>query len=197
MGLSFHEVMRGPMKDASGLTHLVDFTVHAEAPSLAHFIAHGQAHLTGVVRARPWVESAALEGELHVSLLRERGMVYRFEFQDEEEARYRFEGRKRLDPRKLLRSGSTLYSTLHRCGESDELLAEGTLHFDFNDLPSLAASFSMQSHISALDLNAAEPGTASLSALTTKERELVDITCFGSIAGQRLCRLTGSFVPRY
>ena len=56
MGLSFHEVMRGPMKDAMGHTHLVDFTVHAEAPSLSHFIMHGRAHLTGVVRARPWVE---------------------------------------------------------------------------------------------------------------------------------------------
>ena len=163
MGLHFFETMRGPMVDPAGATHVVDFDVKIEAADTLRFLRTGTARMTGVVRARPWADDAVLEGSFGLS---PQGMAYDFTFVDEDERLHTFTGRKHLDPTAPLRTATTLHSELRR---GDELLATGVLHFDLNDLPSLATSWRPGSSVRSLDLGQTPMGEVAIPPLGEAE----------------------------
>lgn len=154
-GVSFFETMQGNMVDPQGHSHLVDFQIKAEATSLSHFLKTGKTRITGIVRAPPWTQEAVMEGELWISPIKQRGMVYQFSFLDDQERSIRFEGTKRIHLRHPIKTIATLHSKLIR---DDVVLAEGALYFDLNELPELLASWRLQSDFASIDLAMSQDG---------------------------------------
>lgn len=153
MGLSFFEGMRGHLVDRSGGIHLVDIDIKAETTHLSQLLLDGMTRITGIVRARPWAEDAPLEGTLHISPLRHRHIVYDFGFRDADGREYQFRGVKTLSLWRPLYSMTHLASTLHR---GEDLLAEGELLFDLNDVLSFLGRWSLSTSVRSFDLTGKE-----------------------------------------
>jgi choline dehydrogenase-like flavoprotein len=159
MGLTFDETMRGTMADSKGAKHLLEFTVAVEAHATRRFLTRGEARLTGVVTVEPWAKDAVLEGHFRLG---PRGMDYAFTFEDVDGQTCSFVGRKNLEWSRPLATATVLYSQLRR---GEKLLASGTVHFDLNDLPALAASWRPGSSRRTVDLDRPLQGLRNLSPL--------------------------------
>lgn len=162
MGLSFFETMSGELRDPEGACHHVHLDLRCAARR-ALAIVGGRFHLDGTISSH-WGE-AACTGTLELS---PRRLEYRLEFEDEEGARLHLLGRKRPDPRAPLASMTTLRTTLERqeAHGGRVRLAEGTLRFHLDELPSFLAGFGLDSTMRPVDLS----GTGGLAVLSPKER---------------------------
>ena len=149
MGLSFFESMKGHLSDKSGKPHLIDFDIKAEATHLNRLLRDGTTRITGIVRVRPWADDVSLDGTLKISPLRLKRIEYRFTFRDEDERCYQFFGYKQLNFKDILYSMTHMKAEL-RC--EGELLAEGELLFDLNDLLSFANSWLLSTSVRSVDL---------------------------------------------
>ncbi len=185
MALSFFETMRGELVDREGMSHKVDFDIKADAAHTRRFLRTGRSHISGVVRAHPWADDAALDGMLHISPVRRRTIEYRFRFRDDQERDYHFLGRKTLRLMRPLRSMTRMRATLRRQGE---LVAEGSMLFDLKDLPAFVAGWSGASSMQRVDLLRPAAEVAGLPALGPGARRTL-----GALAEQILA--PGEHVP--
>ncbi len=152
MAVSFFETMRGELVDRAGVRHSVDFDIKAEAAHLGRFLRTGRSRITGVVRALPWADDAALEGRLWISPIRSRVIEYSFRFRDDDERCYDFFGRKSLRLHRPLRSMTRMSATL---SSDNELLAKGSMLFDLKTLPTFLSGWSPASSIRSVELGRA------------------------------------------
>ncbi len=167
MGVSFFEVMRGELVDRWGRRHPADFEIKAEATHMVRFAATGHARITGIVNCPPWVEGAPLSGDLRISTLRRREIVYRFTFTDiEGEERYEFHGRKDLSWRRPLNSATHMRGQLSRDGEE---LARGELVFDRSHLLKFVGSWWPSTSIKGVKLRTAEDTKTGIEVLGASE----------------------------
>lgn len=185
MGVSFFEVMRGELVDRWGRRHPADFEIKAEASHVAGFATTGHARITGVVSCPPWAEHAPLSGDLRISPLRRREIVYDFEFSGpEDERRYTFHGRKDL------RWLSPLASATHMRGElrhEGRELARGELTFDTDHLVNFLASWWPSSGIRSVKLRRAEDHPPASELLTPHEHAMLRALAEATIvAGSRV-----------
>lgn len=151
MGTTFFETMSGELFDGEGVAHHVAFDVRATSRRPPWRLAESRTALSGTIRARPWADGAACHGTLELSPLRGKRLVYELWFQGEDGARYHLYGRKDLSLARPWASMTTLATELHREGAR---LAEGTLTFKADDLPSFLASFRPITALRTLDLGA-------------------------------------------
>jgi choline dehydrogenase-like flavoprotein len=171
MGVSFFEVMRGELVDRWGRRHPADFEIKAEASHMARFVATGHARITGVVSCPPWAEHAPLSGELRISTLRRREIVYEFSFTDPEDERsYQFSGRKDLRWLAPLASATRMRGRLRHAGKE---LAQGELAFDTNHLVNFLASWWPSSGIRPVKLRPPEDRPPAARILAPNELALL------------------------
>lgn len=163
MALAFFESMAGKLVEPDGAEHLVDFDIKCETTRLRSMLRSGVARLTGVIRVRPWAESAAVEGTLRISPVRDRVIEYDLRFSDAAGTRFRLFGQKTLHWRSKLMGMTELSMELTRDGEA---IAAGTLTFDLNDLPSFGTSWVGGSSVERVDLAGPSTRTADFNAPT-------------------------------
>jgi len=137
MGIVFFETMRGDVRDASGVYHLVDFDLRVEAGSLRWLLGKGEARLTGIVNAAPWADRAAVAGTLTFAPLLGRYLAYEIRFDGTDGRSYRLNGRKDLN---WLAPVSSMTVMATELVGPDGVVARGTMRFDLNDLVSFIAS---------------------------------------------------------
>jgi len=158
MGISFHETMRGHLKDRWGCEHPIDFEIRAEASHVQRFVGDGRARLSGVVHAPPWADHAPLDGTIEISPLKNRRIAYRLAFVGDDDRGLIFEGTKDLSWRRPLATLTTLQGRL-RAGDTE--LARGTMQFDLSGLLAFGASWWPSSSFRGPSLQAAgEPGVS-------------------------------------
>lgn len=150
MGLSFFEVMRGELTDRWGRQHAADFSIKAEATHLAAFMRTGKARITGIVRALPWAEDAALEGEVRISLFRRREIAYRFRFKGDDQRVFELAGKKTIRWTRPTHSLTHMSASL--TDDRGTELATGQLVFDTHDLPEFLRSWFPSTSIQSLPL---------------------------------------------
>ncbi len=132
MGVSFFETMRGGLLDESGRSHFVEFNIKVEASRNRHFLRSGLTRLSGTVDAGPWARGTPAVGSMRLSLFRHRSIEYEVNFGGED-GQYQLRGKKSLGLRPS--SFVTMETQLLRMsGAKHELLAQGQMFFDFNDL---------------------------------------------------------------
>lgn len=138
MALSFFETMSGELVDGDGQSRHVAIDIQCDAPSVASFALRGVARIRGTISAAPWAQSAACEGTLEVSPLRDRRIGYDVAFTGDDGTPCRLVGEKRLDARQLVASMTNLDTVLEHAGQRT---ARGTLRFDMNTLPHFLGSW--------------------------------------------------------
>ncbi len=160
MALTFDETMRGTLLDGDGQPHLLEFTVAVEAHDGRRFLRNGDARLSGVITVEPWARDCVLDGRFRLS---PRGMDYAFAFDGVDGQPWSFVGRKDLEWTRPLATATALASTLRR---GDDVVATGTVRFDLNDLPALAASWRAGSSRRTVDLDRPLAGVPNPSSLS-------------------------------
>lgn len=160
MGVSFFEAMRGQVVDRWGRAHPFDFEVQA-AGGLRRFLRTGEAQLTGVVKAPPWVALAPATGTIRIRPFVGRRIDYDITFLDEDERPFRFFGHKNLRKRNPM-AGMTELSGELRQGAA--LLGTASLRFVLDDLAAFSASWSATSGKPSISLHPDPPDRALIEA---------------------------------
>jgi hypothetical protein len=142
IGLTFRETMSGGyhLSTAPGDDRPMHFTLRAQAPSLRSLLGTALFEIQGSVYAERFAEHRPLRGSLHIDPLRGKVLVYMFDFEADDGARYSFQGRKTLGAGDLIQAMTVLPGGIFSAAGKE--VGRALLRFDLrSDLLKFLRSF--------------------------------------------------------
>lgn len=125
----FDEVMEGAFRIAGDdRTHRMRLELSVDLPEVLRPWSDVEGELTGRVHVPGWADDPSAEGRLRVAPLTARRIRYTLDFTARDGRRLRLDGWKSIDPRRPVRSMTTLPVTV--TGEDGSVAGEGLLRFD-------------------------------------------------------------------
>jgi hypothetical protein len=106
----------------------MSFTIRCRSHRLAEFLRSPIVEITGEVDAEGFADHQLLRGTLGLDLLRNGTLSYAFRFLGNDDAVYRFEGRKDVSPLALAETMSILPGAI--LSDRGDAVAAATLRFD-------------------------------------------------------------------
>lgn len=184
MGISFFETMSGEVVDSDGQAHPVCFEVKGESTDIRQFLKSGEVKITGVFDGEPYADQALLEGEMVISPVRRRQIVYRFDFEAPCGTTHQFRGQKDIHPLRPVHSMTHMDAEILQDGEA---VADGELRFGIADLPEFAASWWPSTTIPQNEMHAPLGDESAKEALSDDERKtLRSVVEAVFVAGRRV-----------
>ncbi len=182
MGVQFFESMSGELVDASGKARHVAIDLRCDATRTTSFLANGRARVSGTIRALPWTAGAALTGTVDVRPLTGSRIEYHLEFTGSDGAQLRLHGRKDIRLRRPVTTMTVMRTSLDRDGAR---VADGTLQFFLNDLPSFLRSW--QPHSAVRRARAVDDCAGAADAvLTGGERDTLSAFAAATITADQI-----------
>lgn len=170
MGIRFLETMRGVLSDEQGTPHPMTLHLRCEARHGLRFLVSGRTRIVGTIHATPWADHLPCRGELLISPLIKRQIVYDLSFSDGE-TEYRLHGEKDLSALHPIRSMITLETTLQ---QDNRPCARGVLYFDLRDLNDFIRSWSFSTSFQDnVPFPIEKQALPEVSLLTPKEQQLL------------------------
>lgn len=139
IGFKQSETMRGYLRflDEPGKERAVRFDCTYEITDWNLFLKTGETRLTGKFTCEDFVSDALMSGKLVILPVRRKLLIYDFTFPGPDGRSLHFEGEKRVEFLRILKTMRILYSRLL---DGQKVIATGVIRFEWRDFPKFMAS---------------------------------------------------------